>query len=411
MPVQAFRRKAVVQAELSRLRQGVFSWFNFFSQGKRTSRQDRLLGDHAASLNGCIPDFLIVAAPKTGSTWVAHNLVCHPGVFLHPDKEIKYFSNFHEWLDLDWYLSRFRAGEGRVKGEASPSYALLPLEMIQQVHAYFPRLKLVFLLREPCSRAWSHARHCGRYGEANFLAAGENPKLEEVANEDWLASFCTDWVLASGDYLGQLRRWLAVFPRDQVFVGFYETIQQAPRTLLMEVCDFLELPQPDDWTKFRLTESINEGPRLPLPPVLRRPLRSLLYARTRELEIFLRERLGLTVPDPWQDTLAGERGVFEQADVRDLERRAQEVWDREFDDFYLAGVLAEDPLADVRVMHWSCQGYNIVHFRRCFYLIPHKLGSVDLRAMTDAERKQYQLEGPVRQRLTSLLKPPAGMAA
>lgn len=348
-----------------------------------------LLGSYAPDLAGCVPDFLIVAAPKTGSTWLAYNLACHPQIFVPPVKEIKYFSHFYQWLDLDWYLGQFRAGQGWIKGEASPSYALLPLQMIRQVHAYFPRLKLIFLLREPCARAWSHARHCHQHGEANF--SDYSGKLEDVADTDWRTNFCTDWVLASGDYLGQLRRWLAVFRRDQVYVGFCETIRHAPQSLLRELCAFLEVSPPGDWTTFRLTEMINEGPRLPLPPTLRRSLRCLLHEQTRKLETFLKKHFGLALPEEWQETLAGEHGVVEQEEVRDLERRAREVWNQEFDDPYLARVLALDPLADVRLTHECYRGYNIVHFRRGFYALASELGPVDLTVMNDTDREAYRL--------------------
>jgi hypothetical protein len=142
----------------------------------RTLRQECLRGDYAPDLVRCAPDFLIVAPPKTGSTWLAYNLVCHPQVYVPPEKEIKYFSHLCEWLDLCWYVRQFLAGQGRIKGEATPSYALLPLQMIRQIHAHFPHLKLIFLLREPCGRAWSHARHCFRYSEACSPAAAATSK-------------------------------------------------------------------------------------------------------------------------------------------------------------------------------------------------------------------------------------------
>src|SRR5229473_6742363 len=72
------------------------------------------------------PDFLVISPPKTGSTWLAANLRCHPEIFIPEIKEVKYFSSYYKWLDLDWYLGHFRDGAGRRKGEASPSYSLLP---------------------------------------------------------------------------------------------------------------------------------------------------------------------------------------------------------------------------------------------------------------------------------------------
>src|SRR5271168_4580624 len=103
-------------------------------------------------LRNHLPDFLIISPPKTGSTWLAFNLQCHPDVFVPDMKELKYFSLYHRWLGLDWYTEHFHAAGVRLKGEASPSYALLPCAMIRQIHALMPRLKLVFLMRDPVAR-------------------------------------------------------------------------------------------------------------------------------------------------------------------------------------------------------------------------------------------------------------------
>src|SRR6185295_5025435 len=102
---------------------------------------------------GRLPRFLIVSPPKTGSTWLADNLRRHPGVFVPTIKEVKYFSCFFEALDFDWYLGHFGEAGGRLKGEATPSYALLPVGRIRLLRRLFPGLKLVFLMREPIARA------------------------------------------------------------------------------------------------------------------------------------------------------------------------------------------------------------------------------------------------------------------
>ena len=72
------------------------------------------------------PDFLVISPPKTASTWLADNLRCHPQIFVPAAKKVKYFSYYSKWLDLNWYLDQFSAAGGRVKGEVSPSYAILP---------------------------------------------------------------------------------------------------------------------------------------------------------------------------------------------------------------------------------------------------------------------------------------------
>ena len=40
----------------------------------------------------CFPSFLIVGPQRTGTTWLYHNLKCHPQIFLLRDKETFYFT-------------------------------------------------------------------------------------------------------------------------------------------------------------------------------------------------------------------------------------------------------------------------------------------------------------------------------
>ncbi|MBY0231924.1 MAG: sulfotransferase domain-containing protein, partial [Gemmataceae bacterium] len=243
-----------------------------------------------------LPDFLVVSPPKTGTTWLADNLRCHPGVFVPASKEVRYFSTFGDWAGLEWYLDHFAGAGGRLKGEASPSYALLPPERIRLLRDLVPDVKLVFLVREPVGRAWSHARHTFRYCEAGF--AGRTLSLEEMAEEDWLAGFRHPWLAANDDCLGQLERWLGVFPREQVFLGFFEDLVRRPEGLLRDVFAFLGVDAGLPLGGFPVRERILEGMPAPLTPRLEGELRSALRARSAELSAFLRG-LGLEPPPEW----------------------------------------------------------------------------------------------------------------
>ncbi len=190
---------------------------------------------------------------------------------------------------------------GRLKGEATPSYSLLPVERIQLVRRLLPEVKLVYLMREPVARAWSHARHNHRFREANFV--GCDSPLADISDSEWRANFAHDWPLAFGDYLGQLRRWLSVFPRQQFYVGFYESIARDPSALLRDVFAFLGVTTRVDFSSFHVHTKILAGQDGELRPALRQTLLGLFGQRTRELASFLRERLALECPPEWQQTL------------------------------------------------------------------------------------------------------------
>lgn len=263
-------------------------------------------------LAACLPDFLVISPPKTGSTWLARNLSCHPGVFVPECKEVDYFSSYYRWLGLDWYLNYFRDAANLVGGEASPSYSILPVRTIRLVRALMPDLKLIFLMRDPVGRAWSHARHNYRYRETNFASC--NADLDAIPDMMWRENFVQGWALASGDYLGQLRRWTSIFPKEQIYVGFYESIGRDPESLLRNILGFLRVEALPDLSSLPISKKILGGLDKKLPSNLLPFLRDLLGDRTAELADLLGAEFHLTLPEEWQMTLqghspAGNRGT------------------------------------------------------------------------------------------------------
>jgi hypothetical protein len=330
------------------------------------------------------PDFLIISPPKTGSTWLAANLRRHPQLFVPTVKELKYFSTFFRSLNIGWYLDHFEPAAGRLKGEASPCYALLPVQRIRLIRLLMPDVKLIFLMRAPADRAWSHAKHNHRFGEANF--ASPLTPLESVSDDEWQANFLHDWPLASGDYLGQLRRWLAVFPSRQMYVGFYESIARDPTALLRDVFAFLNVRRDVDLTAFPITDRILPGPAKELSPGLGRFLHRLLHGRTVELEGFLKERFHLETPPEWRTA---------RAPAGDLVSPALPAFCRDLDDDYLSGVLDQEHTfrSGCRSIEEDYLGYRIVFYRGRLYAFARFSCRLDPEEVGEVELKRLQNEG------------------
>jgi hypothetical protein len=330
------------------------------------------------------PDFLVISPPKTGSTWLAECFRRHGQLYVPDIKEVKYFSSFFNALDLSWYLDQFAPAGGRLKGEASPSYSLLPIERVRLIHRLMPDVKLIFLMRDPISRAWSHARHNFRYHEANF--AGYHGAFDDVPTEQWCANFAHDWPLGSGDYLGQLQRWLAVFPREQIHVGFYESIGDRPEALLRELFSFLGVDGDVDLSGYPLRERILEGLPAELPPALERALHGLLHERTVELVDFLEEQFDLEPPEAWKATLApAGRSLPTQP----------EVFRRALDDDCLLRLLAEEeafPSARCDVIA-GYRGYDIVLHQGMLYALDRSIGTVRVELIPEADLRRHQQTG------------------
>ncbi|QJW98255.1 sulfotransferase domain-containing protein [Frigoriglobus tundricola] len=327
------------------------------------------------------PEFLVISPPKTGSTWLAANFRHHPQLFVPEVKEVKYFSSLYKWLDFEWYCDHFVAAGDRRAGDASPSYAALPLAGIRAIRQLLPNVKLVFLMRDPVARAWSHAKHNHLFQEANF--AGAEPGAE-ASPDEWRANFVHDWPLVGGDYLGQLRRWASVFPHEQLYVGFYESIARRPEALLRDVFRFLGVDPDIDLSGFPVRERILAGPAGELPADLAPHLRGILRGRTEELVDFLAAQFGLSAPPEWQATLAGP--VHAPPDLPAFRMAA--------DDGHLNRVLQmeEEFATGYRIVLTNYRGYDVAFYRSALYGVKMARGAVSL-VMNEHTRAQCLAEG------------------
>ena len=203
-----------------------------------------------------MPDFLVIGAPKAGSTAVHAALEQHPQLFLSTPKEPKYFltdgrapqrrhhrgpgdaHSSREWIwRRDRYEELFDARPpDTLAGESTPFY-LWDRAAHARIAAANPDVKLVAVIRDPVDRAysnWTHLRSDGLEPEADFRTACE---LEDRRVRDGWAPF---WrYLALGRYGEQLAHLFDHVDRSQVYVVRYRELVDEPVRILDGICAFL----------------------------------------------------------------------------------------------------------------------------------------------------------------------------
>ena len=190
---------------------------------------------------GRLPDFLIIGAPRSGTSSLARYLRAHPEVFLARPKELHFFDReFHR--GLDWYRERFAGVDGeRVVGEATPSY-LYRAEAVERMAAAVPSARLIAMLRDPVARAYSHywmERMRGR--ERRSFAEAVDAELHPVAGGPGSAGPEGMAYLDRGRYLGQLQRVCEHYPRSALLVVLFDDVVSAPVESYRSVCRFLSV--------------------------------------------------------------------------------------------------------------------------------------------------------------------------
>lgn len=189
-----------------------------------------------------LPSYLAIGAARSGTTWLASNLMCHPDVYMPVQKELHFFDRNYQ-NGIEWYEAFFNGRNERAIGEATPAY--LYFEQIPGlIHRHMPEVKLIVLLRSPIERAYSHywnIRAKAKKGDENYSMSFE----EKIRR--------TPRLIEEGMYAQNLKRYLQLFRREQLLVLLYDDLKRDPRGLLRAVYDHIGVRE---WYENRLVEQM-----------------------------------------------------------------------------------------------------------------------------------------------------------
>lgn len=200
-----------------------------------------------------LPNFLIIGAPKSGTTSIKASLKAHPDVFMAPDspsREPHYLTYASEgwprWAikSEDAYASLFSTYEGQsIRAEKSTWY-LYSQKSASFAAEILPNPKALAILRNPIERAFSafqFNRQQGWDGNERFQAA--------LIKEQSIKEFdpAPDRMYSkAGFYSEAIRRWTAALDSQNVLTLIYDDIKQDYGSQLKAIFDFLEISDQSD---------------------------------------------------------------------------------------------------------------------------------------------------------------------
>jgi len=181
---------------------------------------------------------------------------------------------FLEPCSDEWYKSLFAPSGSRLAGEITPAYSILTREDVLNIKQLFPQLKIIFLVRNPIERAWSHLRYDYKTGKVSDLSDLEEVKSVVDSASQELRS----------DYLRSYRIWTGVFGKKQVHLDFYDRIREFPKTLLEDVGAFLDLSDPKGLYEAGTSDRrVNASPKRDMPEKVRAYLTQKYLGDLREM--------------------------------------------------------------------------------------------------------------------------------
>jgi len=211
------------------------------------------MSEHARSAHGGrLPDFIIAGAPRAGTSWLYEVLDRHPQIYMARPRrpEPKFFLVEEEYArGLEYYSDTWFAGaDEKTAGEKSTNY-LESCEAAQRIAACLPRVKLIFILREPAERALSNYRWSRQNGlESLTFAQALRLEPEREAGYNGRERLSRPYSYYSrGLYADLLKPYLDLFPLDQLLFLRYEDMISEPGAHVTRTHQFLGIePRPQD---------------------------------------------------------------------------------------------------------------------------------------------------------------------
>ncbi len=188
-----------------------------------------------------LPTFLICGAEKAGTTALFNFMKGHPEISLSTEKELHYFSSNYE-KGLEWYEGKFRVKKGaKAIGEASPSY-MYDERVPERIKSTLPDVKLIFILRHPVDRAYSHYWHrVNRSGSENLSFEEAIKRAIEAEKKGVKEGEDAERIsyLTRGKYAEHLERFKKVFPEERMLVLIHRDLKNKPEEVMRRVFEFI----------------------------------------------------------------------------------------------------------------------------------------------------------------------------
>jgi hypothetical protein len=238
-----------------------------------------------------MPRFLGIGAKKAGTSWLAAQLSNHPKIwFRFFDRALhrRRYSLLPDQLEARVrYGGKFLAGalRGKVTGEFTPAYARLSKDRIALVHSWMPKVRLLYIMRDPVERAWAEARD----DFPKYLGKS----VREATESELIGFFDSPSVLRNGNYTACIQNWRCFFDRSQFFITCLEDVMADPVGVLRAAFRFLGVDSQIELERKAVDVPVYAGERVPMPEWVREYLENTLLKDVHTLETLIDRRV------PW----------------------------------------------------------------------------------------------------------------
>jgi hypothetical protein len=225
------------------------------------------------------PNFFIVGATRSGSSFLHDLLRQHPDVYVTATKELTYFNSDATYTpSLRGYRLKFLEYKGQhAVGESTPMYMEAHTiygsngrskvhqqgDAIERISRHFPHARLILTLRDPATRILSIYEK--NMGQGKLGRGASRTALEEDLLAELSGAGDRYHLIYRNNYERHLRNIFDHFPREQVLILVFEEWKRNLQHAINCVHSFIGVePRPVDealsWGKNERGRYINSDP-------------------------------------------------------------------------------------------------------------------------------------------------------
>lgn len=206
-----------------------------------------------------LPNFVIIGAGKSASTWLHLALRQHPAIFM-PEQETRFFEDPHyNESDLTPLVAELKSAPSHATiGIKRPNYLCTP-ECAPRLAKHLPQARLIAILRNPVDRAISQYYHLVRSGRLPI--SHPDTTFTRYLGGDFDAPFVERIVLEFGLYSQGIANYRRVFSEEQMLILTDLDMRNGSLGVFKRTCRFLEVA--DDFVPAGISRPRNQGVYFP----------------------------------------------------------------------------------------------------------------------------------------------------
>ncbi len=188
-------------------------------------------------------DFIVGGTQKGGTTALDHYLRKHPQIGMAKEKEVHFFDNEDAFSGTNINYSKYHMffdllKNKKIYGEITPKY-LYWKPSCKRIYDYNPNIKLIFILRNPITRAFSHWNmEFDNNSENETFSSAIRIESERIKKSLPLQNRIYSYI-DRGLYSDQIKRYKDYFPDNQLMFIKYEDYTANQEKTLNNIFGFL----------------------------------------------------------------------------------------------------------------------------------------------------------------------------